>query len=57
MSLLSSPSSSKKPVAEVLPVAAVSVLASLFAAEAKESQGALELEDCLLENATAFLLN
>jgi len=30
-------------------VAAVAVLASLFAAEAKESQGALELEDRLLE--------
>jgi hypothetical protein len=35
--------------------AAVAVLASLFAAEGKESQGALELEDCLLEHAAAFL--
>ena len=37
-------------------IAAVAVLASLFAAEAKESQGALELEDRLLEHAAAFLL-
>ena len=37
-------------------VATVAVLASLFAAEAKESQGALELEDRLLEHAAAFLL-
>ena len=35
--------------------AAVAVLASLFAAEAKEAQGALELEDRLLEHAAAFL--
>ena len=35
--------------------AAVAVLAYLFAAEGKKSQGALELEDCLLEHAAGFL--
>jgi hypothetical protein len=37
-------------------VATVAILASLFAAETKQSHGALELEDLLLEHGAAFLL-